>query len=108
MSGEMSLRGKCREYAEAAVLADPSLTLVRGWYCDPTWGREEHWWTERPDGVIVDPTSAQFTMGGVTAWYEKFEGTYPCQECGVEVAEQDLVLGACCSGRCYGRMVGVA
>ena len=101
------LRGKCKESAEAAVADDPTLRLVRGWYVDPVWGREEHWWTERPDGTIYDPTSRQFPLGGVAEWYEEFGGVYPCAECGVEVPEADLVYGACCSGECYGRMVGV-
>ena len=39
--------------------------------------------------------------------YEEFDGFYPCQECGVEVAEADLVSGGCCSGRCFMRMVGL-
>lgn len=108
MSADSSLRGKCQEYAEAACAADPTLTLVRGWYVDPTWGREEHWWTTRPDGTIYDPTSGQFPMGGVAEWYEPFEGYYPCQECGVDVAEVDLVSGACCSSRCFARMVGLS
>jgi hypothetical protein len=104
---DATLRGKCHEYAEAAVAADPSLTLTRGWYCDPIWGREEHWWTTRPDGSIFDPTSAQFPMGGVEQWYEPFEGHYPCMECGGDVLEADLVNG-CCSSRCFTRMVGLA
>ena len=104
---ETSLRGKCQEMSEAAVAADPSLTLVRGWYLDPVWGREEHWWTVRSDGSIYDPTAAQFPMGGVSDWYEPFGGLYPCEECGKEVAEPDLVAGRCCSGRCFGLMVGV-
>lgn len=107
MSADPSLRGKCEEYATRAVAADPSLTLVRGWYCDPIWGREEHWWTTRSDGSIHDPTAAQFPMGGVAEWYEEFAGYYPCQECGREVLEQDLVSGGCCSGRCFTRMVGL-
>lgn len=107
VSGAANLRGKCKEFAEKACADDPTLTLVRGWYVDPIWGREEHWWTKRADGTIFDPTAAQFPMGGVTAWYEEFTGVYPCQECGREVAEADLVGGGCCSGSCYGRMVGV-
>ena len=101
------LRGKCEEFSRAAVEADPTLRLVRGWYVDPHWGRQEHWWTVRPDGTIYDPTSGQFPMGGVADWYEEFVGVYPCQECGVEVPEADLYGGMTCSGECYGRMVGV-
>jgi len=105
---DYALRGKCKKYAEAAVAADPALTLVRGWYVDPIWGREEHWWTTRPDGTIYDPTSAQFPMGGVTEWYEPFTGTYPCMGCGVDVDADWIVQhNGCCSDRCYGRMVGV-
>ena len=107
MSGDTNLRGKCLEYAQSAVEADPTLTLVRGWYCDPIWGREEHWWTTRADGSIFDPTSAQFPMGGVTEWYEEFAGFYPCHECGTEVSEADLIQGCCCSNRCFMRMVGL-
>lgn len=102
------LRGKCREYSEAAVAADPSLSLIRGWYVDPIWGRQEHWWTTRPDGTIFDPTSAQFPFGGVAEWYEEFEGVYPCMECGTEVSEETIQTNqGCCSGRCFGRMVGI-
>lgn len=101
------LRGKCEEWAKAAVADDPTLRLVRGWYVDPVWGRQEHWWTEQPDGTIFDPTSSQFPMGGVAEWYEEFQGMYPCAECGVEVPEDALIEGCCCSGECFGRMVGV-
>jgi hypothetical protein len=107
MSGDVTLRGRCKEMAEAAVAADPSLTLVRGWYDDPHWGSQEHWWTTRPDGTIHDPTAAQFPVPNVVEWYRPFEGVYPCMECGNEVPEGELVMGCCCSGECYGRMVGV-
>jgi len=106
MSG-VTLRGKCREYAEDAVRVDPTLSLVRGWYYEPTWGKEEHWWCERPDGTIFDPTAQQFPMGGVFEWYEKFDGLYPCQQCGAETPESELVEGRCCSDRCFMRMVGL-
>lgn len=102
-----NLRGRCRELSEAACADDPTLRLVRGWYDDPFWGEREHWWTTRPDGTIHDPTASQFPVGGIAEWYRPFVGTYPCQECGTEVAEADLYLGVTCSGRCYGRMVGV-
>lgn len=106
---DRTLRGKCQEYAEAAVAADPSLRLMRGWYVDPIWGREEHWWTERPDGTIFDPTAAQFPMGGVAEWYEEYQGVFPCEHCGTEVHEDSPErYEMCCSGRCYGRMVGVS
>lgn len=106
MTADPALRGKCEEMSKAACAADATLTLVRGWYHDPDWGREEHWWTVRADGTIYDPTSGQFPHGGITALYEEYEGTFPCYGCGAEVSEADHYNG-CCSGECYGRMVGV-
>lgn len=102
------LRGKCQEMATAAVEADPTLTLVRGWYHDPRWGSQEHWWAVRPDGTIVDPTSEQFPVGGIADWYEPYAGVFPCQGCGRDVREDDEErYESCCTWRCYGRMVGL-
>lgn len=100
------LRGKCEPYAREAVAADPTLRLVRGWYLDPVWGRQAHWWTVRADGTIHDPTAAQFPMGGVAEWYEEYQGVFPCAHCGTVVPEADSYCG-CCSYTCYERMVGV-
>jgi hypothetical protein len=103
-----ALRGRCRELSEAAVSADPSLRLVRGWYHDPSWGAQEHWWTERPDGSIFDPTAAQFPQDGIACLYEEYRGVFPCQGCGVEVHEENEErYDSCCTYTCYGRMVGV-
>lgn len=109
MTQDTSLRGKCEEYAKAAAEADSTLTVVRGWYVDPIWGREEHWWTTRPDGTIYDPTAAQFPMGGVAEWYEPFAGLYPCGGCGTEITEETARVnsGYCC-GHCYAVDVGLA
>lgn len=105
---DTALRGKCHEMSEAAVAADPSLRLVRGWYHDPIWGSQEHWWTVRSDGSIFDPTAAQFPMPGVAAWYEEYVGIFPCMGCGTEVREDDPDrYDACCTSTCYGRMVGL-
>lgn len=106
MSDGYKLRGRCREMSEALVVDDPSLLLVRGWYDDPIWGPQEHWWCKRADGTIVDPTSSQFPVGGVSEWYREFTGMYPCAECGGEFTE-GTGYEMCCSGECYGRMVGV-
>lgn len=100
------LRGQCEERSKAAVAADPTLTLVCGWYHDPVWGRQEHWWTTRADGTIHDPTAGQFPHGGITALYEEYSDVFPCDGCGIDVNENDHVNG-CCSSACYGRMVGV-
>lgn len=105
---DSSLRGKCEAQSKAAVEADPTLRLVRGWYHDPDWGRQEHWWTEHPDGTIYDPTSAQFPFGGITAFYEEYVGVFPCANCGKDVAEESPErYENCCTTRCFGYMVGV-
>lgn len=105
---DASLRGKCEEYARAACEKDPSLRLVRGWYFDVTWGRQEHWWCQTPDGTIVDPTWKQFPFGGIESMYEEYEGVFPCMGCGAEVHEDDPErYESNCSSSCYGRMVGI-
>jgi hypothetical protein len=87
---------------------DPSLTPVAGWYWDPHWGREEHWWCEAADGSIVDPTAAQFPSNG-TGRYERYVGSAWCLECGSEIPWKTyLETGEpICGAVCYGRMVGV-
>lgn len=108
MSGDIELYGRCHELSMAAVAADPSLTLVRGWYYCPVWGEREHWWTTRPDGTVFDPTAAQFPSGGL-GHYEPFAGTFPCEHCGEAVAEAVAYIVAphvYCSYRCYGRDIG--
>lgn len=105
-------RGKCKEMAEAAVAADPTLRLVRGHYLEPLWGREEaHWWTVRPDGTIFDPTRLQFPSGGVAEFYTEFDGICQCHECGRDVPEAEAIIAgnghyALCSMACYGSLVG--
>jgi hypothetical protein len=107
-----SLRGKCKEAAEALCAADPMLRLVRGYYYDAVWGPQAHWWCERPDGTIVDPTAAQFpTQGGGV--YEPLEGEdvqVSCEECGKAIRESEAHwMGhyPTCSRLCAGRLVGV-
>ena len=106
--GYAKYRGKCKEYSEAAVAADPTLRIERGWYFCPIWGRdEEHWWCVRQDGTIFDPTREQFPSAG-RGTYEPFNGRYPCRECGesitLEAAEKN---DGFCSNSCYGRHVGI-
>ena len=103
-------RGKCKEMSEAAVLADPTLRLVRGHYFCPIWNREEpHWWCVKSDGTIVDPTARQFPSKGLGI-YTEFDGRIACSECGKEVAEDEALIEgsyAFCSSKCYGFFVGV-
>jgi len=97
-------RGKCKEYCDAAVAADSTLTLVRGHYWWPVWDRnEEHWWTTRPDGTIYDPTVEQFPSLGCGE-YTPFNGIVECAQCGKEGKEEEdyhpMGNYICCSSEC--------
>ena len=105
-------RGKCREFCEQAILEDPSLKLVRGYYHCPFWGKQEHWWTVREDGSIFDPTVKQFPTAGAMAEYEEFNGMCECAECGKEFEEgapesRYESRYAFCSGACLFKFVGI-
>lgn len=110
MSDYMEFRGKCRELAEAAILKDPTLMLMRGHYVCPEWGEQQHWWTVQQDGSIHDPSVKQFPSRGEGV-YVPFDGIVECCECGKEMQEKDAwrLEGryAYCSYGCYGRFVGV-
>lgn len=102
-------RGKCKEMSEAAVAADPTLTLVRGHYICPIWGEQAHWWCVRPDGTVLDPTALQFPSKGIGE-YIPFDGFLECAECGKRIKESDADIEgnyAFCSYACHGRFVGV-
>lgn len=102
--------GKCKEMSEALVANDASLRLVRGYYECPIWGRREHWWAQRDDGSVIDPTVRQFPTCGVGAEYVEFDGTVTCEQCGTESSEEDAVTHgnyAFCSDRCLLRCVGL-
>lgn len=102
-------RGKCKEVSEALVAADPTLTLVRGYYHDPIWGKQPHWWCKKPDGTIVDETKLQFPSAG-NGYYEEFDGWFECSECGKKIREEEGNIEGnyiFCSTLCHGRFVGV-
>lgn len=82
----MKYRGKCKEFVDAAILADNTLTAVRGHYHCPIWGEQAHWWAVKPDGSIVDPTKDQFPSKGLGE-YVPFNGVVYCAECGKEMTE---------------------
>lgn len=108
-SDYMEYRGRCKELAEAAVAADPTLTLVRGHYYCPFWGEQSHWWTVRTDGSIHDPTALQFPSQG-RGTYVPFDGTVACSECGKTMLEEEGSYESnyvFCSYECHGRFVGV-
>jgi hypothetical protein len=105
----LKYRGKCKEMSEALVFADPTLTLVRGHYLCPYWGKQDHWWTVKPDGTIVDPTVLQFPSKGAGE-YVPFNGMVECTQCGKELPEAQAQFArnyALCSYKCYGKLVGV-
>ena len=106
---DYSLRGKCKEMSEELVAKDPSLRLVRGYYHCPMWGKQKHWWTQREDGTIIDPTVNQFPSPGMGE-YEEFDGMLACENCGKPVREEEAVPCGnygCCSTRCAMRLVGL-
>jgi hypothetical protein len=103
-------RGKCKEFCKQAILEDPSLKLVRGFYHDPIWGKQQHWWTIRPDGSIFDPTKKQFPSGGIKEFYEEFNGTLECAQCGTKIKESEVIpygRYGFCSGTCRCKFVGI-
>lgn len=105
-------RGKCKAMSEALVELNPGYRLARGWYDCPQWGRQQHWWTVRPDGTIDDPTVLQFPAPR-TGEYIEFDGWLDCEQCGKSVHEQDPNAHTVdngmifCSGTCYARCVGL-
>jgi len=105
----LKYRGKCKELSEAAIKEDSTLKLVRGHYDCPFWGKQDHWWTVRPDGTIYDPSKNQFPSRGIGE-YIPFDGICYCAECGKEVEEQNASIEgryAFCSYYCHGKFVGV-
>ncbi len=106
---DYSLRGTCQQASESAVAADPTLRLVRGYYHCTLWGKQQHWWTERPAGAVYDPTAAQFPSAGAGE-YEEFDGSMECSNCGKSIAEDEADIQgryAFCSYHCHGAFVGV-
>lgn len=103
-------RGRCKEMSEALVAADPTLTLIRGYYHCPFWGEQAHWWAKAPDGTIHDPTKDQFPSRGVGGTYVEFDGNVKCSNCGKMIKEEDADFEsnyAFCSYTCHGQFVGV-
>ena len=106
---DYKLRGTCKEAAYEAVSKDPTLTLVRGHYDCPFWGKQQHWWTVRKDGTIFDPTSKQFPSGGLGE-YIPFTGILNCDQCGKSVKEEEATFYgryALCSHKCACKFVGI-
>jgi hypothetical protein len=105
----LKYRGKCKELSEKACAENPDLTLVRGYYHCPFWGRQSHWWTKDNEGKIFDPTKDQFPSRGMGE-YEEFDGYLECSNCGKRIHESEGSYDSnyvFCSNLCHGRFVGV-
>lgn len=110
-----TFRGRCKQYCEAEIRLDPTLTLVRGHIFVSAWPSEPvqpHWWCKRADGTVLDPTWYQFpfTEAPSAQLYTEFDGRVSCAECGKEMDESGARFEsnyAFCSSRCYGRFVGL-
>jgi hypothetical protein len=107
----LKYRGKCKEFVDESVRNNHTLTPVRGFYYDYSWGRQAHWWCKRTDGTIYDPTADQFPSKGKGV-YEEFDGTVECAQCGKEMPEAEAIIDgnghyAFCSTHCNMRFVGL-
>jgi hypothetical protein len=93
--------------AETLVATRIGLTLVRGYYICPFWGKQAHWWCRDTLGRVVDPTKDQFPSKGIGN-YEEFNGYFECSQCGKPVEEANIYeYGnyAFCSGECAFKFV---
>ena len=109
MSNYSKYRGKCKEYVDAAIKKDPTLKAIRGHYYCWLWGKQAHWWCEREDGTIYDPTVKQFPIPHIGE-YVPFDGYIECEHCGKRVKEEDAKFCnryALCSTACCMRLVGL-
>ncbi len=108
-SDYIKFRGKCKELSEAACASDPTLKLVRGHYYCPFWNSNEpHWWCERKDGTVYDPSKDQFPSKGAGI-YMPFDGILHCSQCDKEILEENADIEGnyvFCSYKCHGRFVG--
>jgi len=112
MDNYLKYRGKCRELCDALIKENPDLILVRGWYYEPLWSREEqHWWCKDKEGNIHDPSHLQFPSCGVSEFYREFKGLFNCSNCDKEVKEEDIGSAegryVFCSHKCHGKFIGV-
>jgi hypothetical protein len=92
--------GTCKETTLAMQKAFPELDRVRGHYHCWIWGIREHWWLVHPEGIIIDPTAAQFPSDGdgdYVPWDEDSEEPSGiCLNCGEYVYDGS----ALCSENC--------
>lgn len=94
---EPPVRGTCYMYSKMMSVEFPELRLCRGYYNDPFGRSHQHWWCETSDGIIVDPTVAQFPLGGT---YRRYDGPDPmgrCLHCGTFLFETTDFCDSVCS-----------
>lgn len=53
------VRGLCQDAVTEMRLAFPELRKASG-FAHTAWGEDQHVWCVTPDGLIVDPTAAQY------------------------------------------------
>lgn len=100
-----NLRNRCQDLA-TELSRQTGHRLVCGYYIDPEWGQEEHWWCEDQQGNRIDPTAAQFPSNGTGTYIEVPPPS--CEQCGNDVPFEMLRdVGPVCSGRCHAAIVGV-
>ena len=110
MSDYPKFRGKCKEYSEALIAKDPTLTLVRGFYICPIWGEQQHFWVKDQKGNIIDPTKNQFPSRGCGDYIE-WDNKYYCDECGKETTPETGFVYGCfiyCDYACACHAVGIS
>ncbi len=100
---KQELTGKCREICEEMLKVRPELTLVRGHYHCPIWGKRQHWWLKARDGSIVDPTARQFPSSGLGE-YKEWDDSLPeptgiCHNCGDYVFNGDSFCSDGCAAK---------
>jgi hypothetical protein len=94
------VRGMCSPATLEMAAAFPELRRVRGHYD----GRE-HWWCETPEGEVIDPTAAQFRLGGTYVEHTGPEPVGKCLICGGYVWTPYDGCKEACSEFCYTELV---
>lgn len=92
--------GACREVTERMAAAFPELRRVYGFYYSLAWGRRTHWWLVTSEGIVVDPTSAQFPCLGFGD-YEELNSldeapTGRCADCACDVYNGAIFCSSGC------------
>lgn len=95
----------CAEYSHLMKKHYPELTIVEGYYL---FEGDTHAWCETTDGLIVDPTIAQFTTSpDPSGFYDLAYRTEPlrsCPNCGSPIYIDWVTR---CTPFCYGRKFNV-